>query len=109
MIPIYLDAFKTNSDIEGLVHDLIQARNDYAVITFTSPQTIATKFHNFVLSMLQKINFFILDEIHMFHSFRRSFRSEFNLLQPKFFNLFSDATPMMFNSYLRTSHVQIIW
>ena len=80
IIPIYLDAFKTNNDIEALVHALMQTRNDYAVIIFTSPQTITTKFHNFIFSMLQTIKFVVLDEIHVFHSFGRSFRSEFNLL-----------------------------
>ena len=96
MIPIYLDALKTSNAIEGLVHTVIQTRNHYAIIIFTSPQAIATKFPNFSLSSLQTIKFAVLNETRMLHSFGRSFRSELNLLQLKFFNLFSDVIPMIF-------------
>ena len=51
-IPIYLDALKTNNDIEGLVHALMQQCNDYTVILFTFLQTIAAKISNFILHVL---------------------------------------------------------
>ena len=67
-----------------------------SVLVFTSPQTITDKFPHFVASVADHVSFVVVDELHMFNAFGRSFRKEFQALKHHLFLVVKTSVPILF-------------
>ena len=90
----HLDSFKTEKDQQALSSSIIShcsKNNNTSIILFTSPETLLKKIWSEFLQdihRLNKINLICIDEIHLFVDFGCSFRSSFQQLRSKIFNIF---------------------
>ena len=107
IIPILLDECKNDwiahqiySDIEMVDH------NDNTIVLFTSPQFITERNPAFIRFMNSFICFVVLDELHLFNSFGRSFRNEFPQLKEKIFDKFPLPIPMLALTATCTSNIK---
>ena len=68
------------------------------VFLFCSPQSITQKFQMFADSLIRDglIKFVVVDEVHLFTHFGRTFRSEFNDLKDGLFSKLPSSMPMIF-------------
>ena len=68
------------------------------VFLFCSPQSITQKFQMFADSLIRDglIKFVVVDEVHLFTHFGRTFRSEFNDLKDGLFSKLPSSMPMLF-------------
>ena len=96
IIPIHLDAMSSKDEMDHFV-DLVRRMDQYAtIVIFCSPQTITDRFPKFVQSIRDLVKFVVIDELHIFNCFGRSFRSEFNKLRTKLFKSVDKFVPMLF-------------
>ena len=96
IIPIHLDAISSKEQMDHLV-GLVKRMDQYAtIVVFCSPQTITDRYPTFVQSIKDRVKFVVIDELHIFNCFGRSFRSEFNKLRTKLFKNVDKLVPMLF-------------
>ena len=96
---VHLDADLSDAkEVEELLL-LLQEMNDIGtVMLYTSPQFLTDRFPKFVASLM-KVSFLrliVVDEIHLFAHFGRSFRTEFTDLKNKLFLKVPKKTVMLF-------------
>ena len=98
--------------MDNLLRLLKNMKPNISVVIFTSPQTLTDKFPSFVGDLQKQVSFVVVDEIHMFNSFGRSFRKEFSKLKGKLFRKVDKLTPMLFltatcNKQIKRHHLKI--
>ena len=113
IIPIQLDSVKTKEEIAALSTLINGIQDGISVVIYTSPQTLTDRFPKFVESICQHISFVVVDELHMFNDYGRSFRVEFQRLRSRLFRQVSARTPMLFltascNARIRSSFEKMI-
>ena len=113
IIPIHLDAMITQDQMDHFLHLLGRLDQHASVVVFISPQTITQRFPGFISSVIDWISFIVIDELHIFNSFGRSFRSEFCKLKEVLFTKVADDVPMLFltatcNSCISSSFERMI-
>ena len=71
-------------EVMGLMKNL---KDTSTIFIFCSPQSITEKFDTFVNALIHDglIRFVVVDKVHLFTHFGRSFRNEFNDLKDRFF------------------------
>ena len=71
-------------EVMGLIKNM---KDTSTLFIFCSPQSITEKFDTFVNALIHDglIRFVVVDEVHLFTHFGRSFRNEFNDLKDRFF------------------------
>ena len=82
-------------EIMGLIKNM---KDNSTLFIFCSPQSITEKFDTFVNALIHDglIRFVVVDEVHLFTHFGRSFRNEFNDLNDRFFSNLASSMPMLF-------------
>ena len=72
-------------DIMALIKNL---KDTSTLFIFSSPQAITDKFRSFSTALIMDglIKFVVVDEVHLFTHFGRTFRDEFNLLNEHLFS-----------------------
>ena len=82
-------------EIMALIKNL---QDSSTLFIFSSPQAITDKFKSFgeVLIQDRLIKFVVVDEVHLFTHFGRTFREEFNHLNEHLFSKMPSTTPMPF-------------
>ena len=97
IIALHMDESERGDDTEIL--DLIKNLKDTSTLfLFCSPQCIANKFPEFFNSLIADglIKFVVVDEVHLFTHFGRTFRDEFNQLKDGLFSKLPQSMPMLF-------------
>ena len=115
IIPIHFDSMKTNAQLDNFLKLLKRVDSHASIVVFSSPQTITDRFPFFIdrLNELNIISFVVVDELHMFNMFGRSFRCEFMKLKTKLFQKVHDKVVMLFmtascNRRIRASFEEMI-
>ena len=107
VVPIHLDAVPISGDhMKNLIRLLNGAKNAMSIVVFTSPQTLTDKFPSFVGSVKNRISFVVVDELHMYNAFGRSFREEFVKLKNKLFSRLDEKIPMLFVTASCNEHIK---
>ena len=96
VIPLHLDAVKTDEQLKKILTRIEGLQDSISLVVFTLPQTVTDRFPRFVDSIKAKASVVVIDEIHMFNYFGRSFRQEFQKLKTKMFCKVSAFVPMLF-------------
>ena len=96
VIPLQLDAVKTAEQLKHLLALVEGLQDSISLVVFTSPQTVTDRFPKFIESVKSKVSFVVIDEIHLFNYFGRTFRHEFQKLKTKMFRKLSATVPMLF-------------
>ena len=85
VIPIHLDGMKTDAQMKHFIGLVKTVDNHASIIVFASPQTLTDRYPKFVGSIRKYIRFVVVDELHIYNAFGRSFREEFPKLKEKLF------------------------
>ena len=105
---VHLDDLNDAKEVEELLL-LLQEMNDIGtVMLYTSPQFLTDRFPKFIASLM-KVSFLrliVVDEIHLFAHFGRSFRTEFNDLKKKLFLKVPKKTVMLFLTATCTKRIK---
>ena len=96
IVPIHLDAVQSDDDMAYVTSLMTSVNPQCSVLVFTSPQTITNKFPHFVASVADHVSFVVVDELHMFNAFGRSFRKEFQALKHHLFLVVKTSVPILF-------------
>ena len=96
IVPVHLDEVKNLDELNTILSLIKNADDTTCVIIFSSPQSITAKYPHLVNELKSLIRFVVVDELHLFTSFGRSFRSEFNHLNQKLFAKLNKLVPMLF-------------
>lgn len=93
-------------ELLGLINEMDQATT--TVMLYSSPQFLVQRFPGFLSKLINTcaIKLVVVDEIHLFAQFGRSFRSEFNDMNEKFFRLIPKKTPMLFLTATCTKRIK---
>ena len=105
---VHLDDLNDAKEVEELLL-LLQEMNDIGtVMLYTSPQFLTDRFPKFIASLM-KVSFLrliVVDEIHLFAHFGRSFRTKFNDLKKKLFLKVPKKTVMLFLTATCTKRIK---
>jgi ATP-dependent DNA helicase RecQ len=96
IVPVHLDEVKNLNELNAILSLIKNADDTTCVIIFSSPQSITAKYPHLVNELKSLIRFVVVDELHLFTSFGRSFRNEFNHLKQKLFIKLNNLVPMLF-------------
>lgn len=96
IVPVHLDEVKNLNEMNSILSLIKNADDTTCVIIFSSPQSITAKYPHIVNELKSLIRFVVVDELHLFTSFGRSFRNEFNQLKQKLFIKLNNLVPMLF-------------
>ena len=94
-VPIFLDGIKSSAEAKEFAALMKNLEPDTIVILFASPQTLVNRHKAFLKSVIRLIRFVVVDEIHLFNAFGRSFRNEFSGLKTVLFQKLP-TVPMLF-------------
>ena len=94
---VHLDELKRD-DLLELLAILNEADDGLTTILYSSPQFLVKSFPTFFAGLLATglLRFVVVDEIHLFTHFGRSFRSEFTDLKDKVFKKLPNKVPSLF-------------
>jgi len=104
--PIHLDEVSSKKELRSIIDLIKNALDSETIIVFASPQSLTTKFPSFTNLIRMYIKFIVVDELHLFNSFGRSFRSEFKLLKSKLFCKVRKTIPMLFLTATCTRRIE---
>ena len=84
-------------------------RDTSTLFIFSSPQCITNKFPFFAAALINEglIKFVVVDEVHLFTHFGRSFRNKFNYLKDGLFSKLSLTMPMLFLTATCTQAIEV--
>ena len=105
-VPIFLDGIKSSTEAKEFAQLIKSVDPEAVVILFSSPQCLVDRHKAFLKSVQRLISFVVVDEIHTFNTFGRSFRKEFTCLKEPLFTKLSPATPMLFLTATCTERVR---
>ena len=93
-------------DIMALIKNL---KDTSTLFIFSSPQAITDKFRSFSNGLITDglIKFVVVDEVHLFTHFGRTFRDEFNLLNEHLFSKMPPSMPMLFLTASCTKEIDV--
>ena len=94
--PVHLDKVRHKKELKSVTSLVKNAVAPTTVLIFASPQSLTDKFSSFVATIRSLIWFVVIDELHLFHNFGRSFRKEFTLLKDKMFSILRSNIHMLF-------------
>ena len=94
------------TEIMALIRNL---RDTSTLFIFSSPQCITDKFPFFAAALINDnlIRFVVVDEIHLFTHFGRTFRKEFNDLKDELFSKLPSTMPMLFLTATCTQAIDV--
>ena len=104
---IHLDELKRN-DLVELLSILREADDGLTTILYSSPQFLVESFPTFFAGLLSTglLRFVVVDEIHLFTHFGRSFRTEFTDLKDKIFKKLPAKVPSLFLTATCTKRIK---
>ena len=74
IVPAHLDEFQNKNDMDGILYLIKNVDKSTCVIIFESPQSITMKYPQLVRTIKALIRFVVVEELHLFNSFGKSFR-----------------------------------
>ena len=97
-----------DADVGELLLLIKEMDDKTTVMLYSSPQFLTERFPSFIklLSKSSRIRMIVVDEIHLFAQFGRSFRSEFNDLKTKLFLKVPKKTIMLFLTATCTKRIK---
>ena len=97
-----------DDDVSELLLLIKEMDDKTTVMLYSSPQFLTERFPSFIKLLLQssRIRMIVVDEIHLFAQFGRSFRSEFNDLKTKLFLKVPKKTIMLFLTATCTNRIK---
>ena len=104
-VPIFLDGIKSSAEAKEFAVLMKNVDPETVIILFASPQTLVNRHKAFFKSVIRLIRFVVVDEIHLFNAFGRSFRSEFTGLKTVLFQRLVNV-PMLFLTATCTARIR---
>ena len=96
IVPFNLDEARHKKDLKIVISLFQNAVAPTTVLIFASTQSLTNKLPSFVATIWNLIWFVVIDKLHLFHNFGRSFRKEFTLLKDKMFSILRSNIHMLF-------------